>query len=107
MKATSIKMGSNASGMVTNIDLCPGYCRARSVRSEVAQKHSVEPRIMIHASANVDERPCLLIAHSNAIETTVVTSNPARNQIRLDDPPPRRAAGILTGVSVRFGILEL
>ena len=38
---------------------------------------------------------------------SIVPLSPAANQIRFEEPPPRRAAGIRTGFNVRLDILRL
>ena len=56
---------------------------------------------MNHASLMVLRKLWLLKKYSSAIETDVVTNSPVAAQILFDDPPPMRAAGIRTGLSVR------
>ena len=104
MRAISIRMGSKASGMVTKLDFWPGYWIARFVRSDDIEKQAIDPAIMNHASLMVVRKSLLFRVWSSAMEIIVVADNPTMNQILFEEPPPSRAAGTRTGLSVRLAI---
>lgn len=59
---------------------------------------------MNHASLMVLRKSSPLNMSSKATESAVVIDRPTMNQILFEDPPPRRAAGTRTGLSVRLAI---